>query len=121
MKVFIHRGQNQIGGNIIEISTENTKILLDVGLELDDEKNKTLPNIEGLFDSKGYDAIYVTHYHGDHLGLAYNAHKDIPLYIGEKSSKIIQASDSYKGVPTIKPYGFLEHKKKIVIEEDDDE
>ena len=115
MNVFIHRGQNQIGGNIIEISTEKTKIMLDVGLELDEEKNKTLPNIEGLFDSKGYDAIFVTHYHGDHLGLAYNTHKDIPLYIGEKSARIIQTSDAYKGVPSIKPHGFLEHKKKIVI------
>ena len=79
MKIHIHRGQNQIGGNIVEISTESTKILLDVGLELDDEKNKALPNIPGLFDRAGYDAVFVTHYHGDHLGLAYRIHPDIPL------------------------------------------
>lgn len=115
MKINIIRGQNQIGGNIVEISTENTKILLDVGLELDDEKNKTLPNVEGLFDYKGFDAIFVSHYHGDHLGLAYDTHKDIPLYMGEKSAKIIQASDAYKKVTTITPYGFLEHRKNIVI------
>ena len=30
MKIHIHRGQNQIGGNIIEIATDTTKILLDV-------------------------------------------------------------------------------------------
>ena len=115
MKIHIHRGQNQIGGNIVEISTNKTKILLDVGLELDDEKNKTLPNIKGLFESKGYDAIFITHYHGDHIGLAYKTHKDIPLYMGEKSSKIVQASDAYKKVPTITPCAFLEHKKEIVI------
>ncbi len=115
MKINIIRGQNQIGGNIVEISTEKTKILLDIGLELDDEKNKTLPDIKGLFDYKGYDAIFISHYHGDHLGLAYKIHKDIPLYMGEKSAKIIQASDVYKRVPTITPYGFLEHRKKIVI------
>ncbi len=51
MKIKIHRGQNQIGGNIVELSTEKTKILFDVGLELDDEKNKTLPDIKGLFSS----------------------------------------------------------------------
>ncbi len=115
MNIKIHRGQNQIGGNIIEISTEKTKIILDVGLELDDEKNKVLPDVEGLFDYKGFDAIFVSHYHGDHLGLAYSTHKDIPLYMGEKSAKIIQASDTYKKVPTVTPHGFLEHKKKIVI------
>ena len=115
MKIHIHRGENQIGGNIIEISTDRTKILLDVGLDLDEEKNKVLPNIEGLFDEAGYDAVFVSHYHGDHLGLAYQIHKDIPLYMGEKSTKIIQTSDAYKGVPTIHPKGLLEHKKKIVV------
>ncbi|MBR5479495.1 MAG: MBL fold metallo-hydrolase [Clostridia bacterium] len=115
MNIHIRRGQNQIGGNIVEISTENTKILLDIGLELDDEKNKTLPDIKGLFDYKGYDAVFISHYHSDHLGLAYRIHKDIPLYIGEKSAKIIQASDVYKRVPTITPHGFLEHKRKIVV------
>ena len=115
MNIHIHRGQNQIGGNIIEISTANTKILLDIGLELDDEKNKKLPDIKGLFDYKGYDAVFISHYHGDHLGLAYKIHKDIPLYMGEKSARIIQASDAYKRVSTITPNGFLEHRKKIVI------
>ena len=115
MKIHIHRGQNQIGGNIVEISTQKTKILLDVGLELDDEKNKSLPAIPGLFDYKGYDAVFISHYHGDHLGLAYRIHKDIPLYMGEKSARIVQASDAYKRVPTVTPRGFLEHKKPIVI------
>ena len=115
MKIHIHRGENQIGGNIIEIATDRTKILLDVGLDLDEEKNKALPNIEGLFDEAGYDAVFVSHYHGDHLGLAYQIHKDIPLFMGEKSTKIIQTSDAYKGMPTLMPQGFLEHKKEIVI------
>lgn len=115
MKIHIHRGQNQIGGNIIEVSTEKTKIILDVGLELDDEKNKELPAIPGLFNYKGYDAVFVSHYHGDHLGLSYRLHKDIPLYMGVKSTRIIQASDAYKRVPTIHPKGFLEHKKPIII------
>lgn len=115
MKIHIHRGQNQIGGNIVEIATEKTKIILDIGLELDDEKNKVLPDIPGLFDHKGYDGVFVTHYHGDHLGLAYRIHKDIPLYMGEKSAGIIRVSDAYKGVPTLHPRGFLEHKKPITV------
>ena len=115
MNIIIHRGQNQIGGNIVEVSTEKTKIILDVGMELDDEKNKTLPAIPGLFDYKGYDAVFVSHYHGDHLGLAYHIHKDIPLYMGEKSTRIIQTSDAYKRIPTIQPCGFLEHKTPIIV------
>lgn len=115
MEIKIHRGQNQIGGNIVEIATSNTKILLDVGLELDEEKNKKLPEIKGLFDSCGFDAIFVSHYHGDHLGLAYSVNKDIPIYMGEASYKIIKASDEYKRVQTIYPKGFLKHKNPIIV------
>ena len=115
MKLHIHRGQNQIGGNIIEISTNTTKILLDVGLELDDNSNQTLPDISGLFDYAGYDAIFISHYHGDHIGLAYSAHKDIPIYIGEASYNIIKASDLYKKKATITPKGFLRNKQPIII------
>ena len=115
MKVDIIRGKNQIGGNIIEISTEKTKILLDAGLELDDEKQNELPNIPELFEFAGYDAIFVTHYHGDHFGLVYKAHKAIPVYIGERGYNIIKASDNYKGIETITPKGFLRHNEEIVV------
>lgn len=115
MKLYIHRGQNQIGGNIIEISTDTTKILLDVGLELDDDRNQSLPEIHGLFDYAGYDAIFISHYHGDHIGLAYYAHKDIPIYIGEASYNIIKASDLYKKKATITPKGFLTNKQPIIV------
>lgn len=113
MKVNIIRGKNQIGGNIIEISTEKTKILLDAGLELDG--GNTLPDIHGLFDFAGYDAIFVSHYHSDHLGLVYRVHKDIPVYMGEGCYKIVRASDRYKEQETITPKGFLRHRQKIVI------
>ena len=115
MNLHIHRGLNQIGGNIIEVSTENTKILLDVGLDLDGSDSCSLPQIDGLFDFAGYDAIFISHYHGDHLGLAYYSHKDIPIYIGEASYRIIQASDNYKKQECIKPAGFLHSMQPIVV------
>ena len=69
MNITIHRGENQIGGNIIEISTDTTRILLDVGRELDEEEVR-LPDIDGLFDDPAFDAVFISHYHGDHIGLA---------------------------------------------------
>ena len=36
MEINIIRGQNQIGGSIIEISSESTKIILDIGSNLED-------------------------------------------------------------------------------------
>jgi len=60
MDIKIHRGENQIGGNIIEIFTETTRILFDVGLDLDDTKNSELPKIDGLFNRKGFDAVFIS-------------------------------------------------------------
>lgn len=114
MDVIIHRGQNQIGGNIIEIATVKTRILLDVGLELDQDE-VTLPAIDGLFDTPVFDAVFISHYHGDHLGLAYYIDNRIPLYMGEASYRIVKAADDYKGIESIKPDGFLRNLEPVVV------
>ena len=114
--VIIHRGQNQIGGNIIEIASSSARILLDVGLELDTE-DLVLPPIDGLFDHASFDAVFISHYHGDHLGLAYYIDKDIPLYIGESSYHIVATADAYKRCSTISPAGFLRHQEPITIKD----
>lgn len=60
--------------------------------------------------------IYLTiNNHLDHMGLAYNVYKDIPIYISETSYKIIKASDEYKGNKTIKSPIFLKAKQVIKI------
>ena len=115
MRIHIHRGQNQIGGSIIEIATDTTKILLDVGAELDDDGSHPLPDVQGLFDSAGYDAIFISHYHGDHVGLAYRTHKDIPVYIGEAGYNVLRVSDNYKKKQTFMPKGFLRSKQPVSI------
>ena len=114
MNVIIHRGQNQIGGNIVEIASDSTRILLDVGLELDTEEI-ILPAVDGLFENSTFDAVFISHYHGDHLGLAYYIDKNIPLYIGESSYRIVATADAYKRCPTISPSGFLKHGQSITI------
>ena len=114
MRVKVHRGLNQIGGSVIEIASETTKILLDAGLELNGELDDQF-ELEGLFDHKGYDAVFLSHYHSDHIGLAYRIHKDIPLYMGEMSFKVIEASDRYKGIETLVIEGFIHHKRPINI------
>lgn len=83
MNIIIHRGTDQIGGNIVEISTDTTKILFDVGLELDPDKNIELPGVEGLFEGKGlmpfsFPIIMVTIW-GSHIKLVSKS-----LYISGK-------------------------------------
>lgn len=114
MNVTIHRGENQIGGNIIEISTETTRILLDVGTELDQE-TLVLPQVDGLFVHAAFDAVFLSHYHGDHMGLAYYIDKQIPLYMGKASYQIVHTMDTYFGRPTIQPAGYLIHQQAVTV------
>lgn len=97
MKVKIHRGQNQIGGSIIEIMTDHVKIILDVGKELDESDHPAVPEIEGLFYGKPrYNAVFISHYHSDHVGLAKKILPDIPIYMGEKAFDIMKTSIEYR-------------------------
>lgn len=99
MKINIIRGQNQIGGSIIEISTGKTKIVFDVGINLDESDKIEIPKIDGLFcGKKKYDAVFISHYHSDHIGLLDYIVEEIPIYIGERAYKIIKAANEYRGI-----------------------
>ena len=93
MKITIHRGINQIGGCITEISTETTKIFIDLGHNLPkgnnpvEDKNANNENIEKL--TTGCDAIFYTHYHGDHVDLYKYVPETIPQYIGKIAKQVM--------------------------------
>lgn len=86
MNIKIHRGQNQIGGCIAEISSDTTKILIDFGEELVPQT----PINEGEI-LRDCDAVLLTHYHGDHMGLYTHIPVDIPIYLGEVAKQILAA------------------------------
>lgn len=95
MEINIIRGQNQIGGSIIEISSKSTKIILDIGSNLDD-KEIVVPEIEGLFKGEAkYDGALISHYHSDHVGLATRILPEIQIYMGEKSYEIHKVTREY--------------------------
>jgi ribonuclease J len=97
VQVIVHRGSNQIGGSIIEVASDTTRIILDAGQELDAPDDAELPAVSGLFDSKGFDAVFFSHNHLDHIGLAQSIYPDIPLYMGKLSLAIMIASTRYLG------------------------
>ena len=115
MEINILRGQNQIGGSIIEISSKNTKIILDIGSNLDD-KEIIVPEIEGLFKGKAkYDGILISHYHGDHIGLATKILPEIPIYMGEKSYEIYKVSNKYMGKEYLKEPKTFKTEEEFLI------
>lgn len=115
MNITIHRGQNQIGGSIIEIATDTTKIILDAGSELDEE-TPVAPQIEGLFYGQAsYDAVFISHYHGDHLGLCDKVLSDIPIYIGKGAANVTNTARRYTNKPEYNFEGYYESGKNITI------
>ncbi len=97
MKIRIHRGQNQIGGSVIEISTETTRIFFDIGANMDDAKAAIVPTVEGLFFGKrNTDAVFLTHYHADHVGLLCRMLTGIPVYMGKTAFEIFKVGEAYR-------------------------
>ncbi len=117
MQIKIHRGQNQIGGSIIEIASERAKIILDAGTPLG-ETDAEAPDIEGLFSGEPrYNAVFLTHYHADHIGLAGKIVKDIPVYMGEIAFNIAHSSNEYRGIDTGFSPKFMKNEQPIAIED----
>ncbi len=115
MDIIIYRGTKEIGGTLIEVSTNSTRILIDAGYPLflnnepiaDDVAKKTyiellelgvLPNIEGLYkwDQKNFDAVIVSHAHIDHYGLLKYIHPLIPVYLSAGTETLIRISQVFQ-------------------------
>lgn len=87
MKVKIISGTKKIGGCITEIMGDSgSRILIDYGCDLNGNSNT---NIDGLTSGKSlFDALFITHSHGDHIGLVNIVNKDIPVYVNDIGKKI---------------------------------
>ena len=116
MKISILRGQNQIGGSIVEISAGKTRIFFDVGVNLDESVNTEIPGIDGLFcGKKNCDGGFISHYHSDHIGLIPHLLPDIPVYMGEQSYRIFSAAANYREKHVSFVPKFLNDREKIRI------
>lgn len=98
MNIKIHRGLDQIGGCITEISTETSRVFIDMGQNLPGLGITTTPDedkqmVESLFNQnkKDNEAVFYTHAHEDHVGLFSYVPKYVPQYIGKGAKEILIA------------------------------
>jgi len=92
MKIKVYRGTHEIGGNCIEITANNGKVLwLDLGAPL----NTTNSDIS--YTGNKVDALIISHPHQDHFGLIEHVHTDTPIYIGQVTLDLIAATRIFLG------------------------
>lgn len=122
MKLVIHRGTHEIGGTSVEIATDETRIIIDLGMPLADPLDKSkrlkdfsltsktvpeligmgiLPRVSGLYwgvcEEKPIDAVLLSHPHQDHYGLFKYIRDDIRIFLGQDTNLMIQASEALLG------------------------
>ena len=116
MVIYIHRGQNQIGGSIIEITDDKTRLFFDIGVNLVEDKDIEVPQIDGLFcGDANCDGVFLSHYHSDHIGLTEKLLAGIPVYMGEKAYETISAAADYQDKTLSFTPNFVHDKGSVVV------
>lgn len=89
MTLTIHRGTHEIGGSCVEICSDKTKILIDLGMPLDYDRRSREEQTEIRHNAeewcKGADAIFLSHAHADHYGFLDLLPQDTPIYATEET------------------------------------
>lgn len=130
MQLTIHRGSREIGGSCVELLSNKTRILVDIGLPLNIEeiseyndsgalrKKGVLPDLKGLYieESTAFDAVLLSQSHPDHYGLLPYIKPNIPVYASQGTIEPIKISGffSQKG-PSDRTLSPLETGKENVI------
>ena len=104
MTLTIHRGTHEIGGSCVEIRTDKTKILIDLGMPLDYDKHTTEEQTQIRSDAaewcKGVDALFLSHAHADHYGFLDLLPQDTPIYATEETFAMLALDGILGNDPT---------------------
>ena len=97
MRIILHRA-HQIGGCITEIIAQNgKKIIIDLGSNLPSSNHEKTDYSENDIRelTKDASAVFYTHYHGDHIGLANFVPSEILQFIGKIAKKVMLIKSYY--------------------------
>lgn len=119
MKFCIHRGSNEIGGTCIELESQGRRIVLDVGLPLDEPIPESMP-LHPVSGFEGFDpsllGAVISHPHLDHYGLAYRLPEETTFLIGTAARSILEAADDFTPAGLkLKKVIYLEVRHPIVL------
>jgi ribonuclease J len=122
MNFKIHRGTQEIGGSCVEVWTDKTRILVDIGMPLIEKdgtefaiekyKNYTaedlikagvLPDVQGIYvcDHVQIDALLISHAHQDHWGLYGYINPKVKCYLSIATKELIEINNVFTAQNTV--------------------
>ena len=97
MRLRIHHGAAEIGGNCIELESGTSRLLLDLGMPLQ-AGNHGLPCVSGLTQADpDLLGVVLSHPHLDHYGLLPLALPTVPVWLGEGAAQLLEAAAPFAG------------------------
>ncbi|MDO8392487.1 MAG: MBL fold metallo-hydrolase [Actinomycetota bacterium] len=120
MRIRIHRGTAEIGGNCVEIEAgDGQRVIIDLGRPLwaSSAVDVPLPDAEGLtHHDPMLCGIVISHPHLDHYGLLGKVSADVPVFIGAEASSLLRAASFFSPVSVaIKPAGYHVHGESSTV------
>jgi ribonuclease J len=120
VQVKIHRGAHEIGGSSVEVESNGSRIVLDVGKPLWAEWNEqvALPLVPGLADGSdpSLAGLLISHPHLDHYGLIDQVDSRVPLFIGEEATALLKAAELFSSAGIeLHPTGYLADRVPLHI------
>jgi len=123
MHLTIHRGTHEIGGSCVEITSQDSRIVIDIGMplvkegggkfDLKEHKDLTgpelvqtgvLPDIKGLYEwdtsNKPIDGLLISHAHMDHYGFLPYINQNVHCYLGEGTKRLIDITSLFLAFKT---------------------
>ncbi len=112
-RVSVLGGVGEIGGNKILVEDKDARVMLDFGMSMAQRARffsdpyvsprrpesllslGIIPGIEGVYSwdtgERKLDAIFLSHAHLDHYGYLSMVHRDVPVYCGETTERLMSA------------------------------
>ena len=120
MRVRIHRGSREIGGNCVELEVGAKRLVLDLGLPLDTSPTEevALPDVPGLafWDDPSLIGVILSHPHQDHYGLVAKTDPSLPVYVGRAAAAILDAATFFSPAGLkLSVAGFLEDRVPFTL------
>lgn len=120
MRVRIHRGAAEIGGNCVEVATDDGhRIVIDVRRPLSAgwSEEVTLPDVPGLAEGDAsLCGLLISHPHLDHYGLVGGVGAGVPIFIGAEAASVLRAASFFSpaGV-NLEAAGFFRDRESLCI------